>query len=1248
MGALSPYVSAGLATQVASGGAGYWERDGTLVFADISGFTKLSELLAQSGREGAEELTLSLNTAFTALLRASEDGGDLLHFGGDALLLHYEGDDHARRAVHAAAAMRAALKGLGAFRTSKGQVRLKMSIAVNSGPCLFMRLGTSSYEVAVLGPTATGTTNLEGIANAGEIALGPVTAAALKPSELGAAIEGGYLLKKAPSVTPHPMRLAPEGADLGQLIPAVLRGRMETLEHEHRPATVSFIHIDGVDDRLLTHSVEDVHRELDAVVTMAQDTAAEHGVAVLASDITSGGMKLILVGGAPDAHDDDETRVLLASRAIVDRSTLPIRAGVNRGRIFSGDVGSPERRAYTIMGDTVNLAARLMGKAKLGEVVAHESVLARLTTGFETDALEPFMVKGKTELIHASRVIRHLGGAAHTAASEHPFVGRESELEILETELEKAAGLPGRVIDLVGEAGMGKSRLMNELIARHPEARLLHIKGETYSSTTPYRALRSLLRPLLGLTEASSPEAAGAALIKVLSSDGVHLPWAPLLAMPLGASVPATREVDELATEFRSRQMHTSLLGLLRRALPGQHTLIYLEDAFLFDDVSADALAYVLDKIEEDPWLAVTTRRIQETGLYPALGYKALELPLGPLDESAAGALLDHLDQGTSLRKRLGAMSGKAAGNPLFLLELAAAGTLEDDEVPDNVESMILARLDRLPDEQRKVLRHLAVLGSTATNDLVDVVLSDLGKSSRSTVILRLSEFLARDGSTISFRHDLFREVAYSALTYQRRRRLHSRVADWIEEHAADDDSLRSSLLSLHYYRAARWNEAFDVSVHAGRTAQAAYANDEAAIYYERALEAARHREQTTRAELAELNEALADVDLTGGAFADARKAYRDTLKLVEDTRAKARIQLQLGVVIERSGDYSASLRQLARARTVALDIEDAAERSAMLCRIDAHAAGIRYRQGKLRECVKLCLAITELALVHDDREILARAYFLLDGAYTDLGDPNAATYRELALPIYEERGDLVGQATVLNNLGIDAYFEGKWVEARELYERSRDLHRRSGNIVLEAVSVNNIGEILSDQGLLEEATADFQEALRTWRWSNYPIGIALATSNLGRAAVRAGRLEEAEEILLEAERLFAELGSNYLGAEAFVRRIELAVASGHAETAATMAEQALELPALGGGATPLLATALRLKSQALALAGKASEAAEAIERSISTARACAAEFELALSLLVASRPGDEGFEEAESILDGLGVRDRSAALVRA
>ena len=345
------------------------ELEGTIAFVDISGFTKLSERLARLGKSGAEELTATIDSCFVALLDlAVANGGRLLKFGGDALLVYFSGEAHQARACLAAMEMRRALRVVGRLTVLGQRISLRMSVGVHSGLFNFFLVGESHREFVVTGPGASAVVEMEGTADAGEIVISAATAAALRPSLVGPAKGPGFLLRRPPSL-PEPPFLAFEQVDheldLRQGIPLGLRAALITrTEPEHRRVTVAFIHYDGTDRLIADAGPEEAARQLDVLVTHVQGAVDRQGVTFLATDADKDGGKIILTAGAPSTSGDDEQRMLLAVREIMDADNpLPIRIGVNQGSVFVGEVGPHYRRTFTVMGDAVNLAARLMAKA---------------------------------------------------------------------------------------------------------------------------------------------------------------------------------------------------------------------------------------------------------------------------------------------------------------------------------------------------------------------------------------------------------------------------------------------------------------------------------------------------------------------------------------------------------------------------------------------------------------------------------------------------------------------------------------------------------------------------------------------------------------------------------------------------------------------------------------------------------------------------------------------------------------------
>ena len=395
----------------------YWITEGSAVFSDISGFTQLSEQLARKGREGAEQITDTIGGSLASILKvAYENGASLLKFGGDALLLWFYGDGHATRACAAAVRMRGALDDVGRIELPGARVTLQMSQGVHTGTFHFFAVGTSHLEMLPTGPAWSRTVAMEHAAEPGEILVSAETAALL-PSELvGDAKASGVLLLREPPghddklpYIPRP-KMAAEPL-LRCLSPAI---RTHVLAgggtSEHRPVTIAFIRFEGTDALIDQKGAAAAAEALHRVVSVVEAATEEQGIAFLGSDVDADGGKLILTAGAPTVTGDDEDRMLLALRKIADsKPPIPLRIGVHRGAVFAGDIGPAYRRSYTVMGDAVNLTARLMAKAEPGHIYATADILDRATTLFASTKLEPFAVKGKAEPVQAWSVGRAEG-----------------------------------------------------------------------------------------------------------------------------------------------------------------------------------------------------------------------------------------------------------------------------------------------------------------------------------------------------------------------------------------------------------------------------------------------------------------------------------------------------------------------------------------------------------------------------------------------------------------------------------------------------------------------------------------------------------------------------------------------------------------------------------------------------------------------------------------------------------------------
>jgi class 3 adenylate cyclase/tetratricopeptide (TPR) repeat protein len=1220
--------------------------EGTLAFVDISGFTAMTERLARKGKVGAEEVNDVLDRCFSELLAvAYADGAGLVKWGGDAVLLLFQGDEQAARACRAAVGMRAALRRMGRLQTSAGHVTLRMSVGVHSGEFHFFLVGRRHRELVLTGPAASRTVEMESLASAGEIAVSREAADQLDPVVLGREMEGGILLRRAPSAERVLNRESPDVADLDlqACLSQAIGERLLTgsVEPEHRHVTAAFVQFGGTDELLERSGPAEVANALDTCIRSVQEAAYRNDVTFFETDIAHDGGKIMLIAGAPRSTGEEEERMLATARAIMDGAgALPLRIGVNAGHVFAGEFGPPYRRTYSVKGDCVNLAARLMAKAERGQILASRGVVGAARTPLELVALEPFLVKGKAKPVEAFAVGRPTGAASgRRPGGRLPLIGRARELAILREGMRSARELGGVTVELVGDPGIGKSRLIEKLVHEASgDMVVVSAACELYESSTPYWPFRALLRDLLGIRDGTEPERAIERLRDRVWANAPHLlPWLPLLGIPLDLAIPGTPETDRLEDQFRRQRLEQVASNFLGWSLPTP-TLLVLEDVHWMDEASAELLRRLAADVQDRPWMICATRRARSATLLPE-GVRSISLVVEPLPEREAAALVSAATEEAPIPSHeRAALAERSGGNPLFLQELVVArrGAASVDVLPDSVEALVAAEIDRLAPPDRTLLRYASVLGPSFGAALVDTALAGLVPSTGDDAWRRLTDFVDRDQSgAFHFRHALIRDAAYEGLSFRRRKDIHARVGETLEAGGGPDE--QAELLSFHFFQAQRFDKAWRYSRLAGQRAEAKYANVAAADFYRRAAEAGR-RLRVDEPALASVWVALGDVCERAGLYVQARDAYRNARRI--NRRQGSGLSLKEGVIRERMGQYSQALRWYSRALHGQRD-EALTER----IELSLAYAGVRFRQGRYRECVRWCERIVPEAETVGDRASLAHAYYLLHLALTAMGDARRLGYRGLALPIYEEIGDLTGQAKVLNNLGFDAYYEGNWNEALDLYRRSREAQERAGNLVFVAIADNNISEILSDQGRLGEAEELLRQALATYRAARYRMGEAFATSNLGRAAARGGRLEEAFRLLEQAQTLFAEIGDENLELETEARMAEALVLAGEANQATAKAQEVLSR--LGRSGPPVLqAMLLRQLGYAAAQRGRLDEARSVLEESLAVSGAAGARYEVALTLQAKGRvlrmTGEPGWEaaelEADSILEGLGV----------
>jgi tetratricopeptide (TPR) repeat protein len=615
---------------------------------------------------------------------------------------------------------------------------------------------------------------------------------------------------------------------------------------------------------------------------------------------------------------------------------------------------------------------------------------------------------------------------------------------------------------------------------------------------------------------------------------------------------------------------------------------------------------------------------------------------LEPLNDEAAAELVRVVAGDTLDAAAVDAIVSRAGGNPLFLRELvASAGDETADELPDTVGAVVGTRIDRLSPPDRALLRWASVLGVVFDGEVIrDVLEGDPAASGDSEAWERLAEFIERDPYVpggFRFRHALIRDASYEGLPFRRRRELHARVGEVFETRHARTPEEVAELLSLHFSLAADAPKTWRYSLLAGERAREKFANVEAAEFYRRALQAAPEL-GLADGESAAAWEALADVTAPSGRLKEAQAALAKA-RGFSAPASQARLMLKEGLLREEQGAYGDALRWYTRGERATTAIPDGTERARSEVELTRARAQARFRQGKYDEALALATKVIERAEGLQALGDLAHAHYLSHMILTYRGDDRRHELRGLALPIFEEIGDLVGQASVLNNLGIEAYYEGRWDEARDLYERSRKLRERIGDAINVATTTNNIGEIESDQGRFEEADRSFRETLRIVEPAGHRLLTAVVRGNLGRVATRQARFGEAEKLLSEGRAELEEIGAAPFAVELEARLAELRELRGDDPgEVLEAADSALAHLEEAGAPAALRVLLERVRGTALARAGRFDQARGTLEHALEVADRANAEFELALTLRAAARLDGGISSKAHEIFDRLGV----------
>ena len=1149
---------------------------GAALFADISGFTPLTEALASElgPQRGAEHLSATLNQIFDRLLvELHRHGGSVIYFSGDAVTCWLDGDD-ALLATSCGLAMQHAMSEVGLVTLPSGRtVQLAMKVAVATGAARRFVVGDPGIQLidVLAGALMDDLAEAEHHAKQGEVVLERAAVRSLADRvELaetrGDEMSGRYfgVVRRLPAAVtlpdPPPERPPlPEEVVRHWLLPAVyerLRTGLGEFLAELRYAIPLFIRFGGIDyDR-----DPRAQADLNDFVVRAQRVIDGYGGSALQLTIGDKGAYLYAVFGAPLAHEDDPARACAAALELreLERecAVTGIRIGIAAGRLRSGTYGHATRRTFCCLGDAVNLAARLMSAAPAGHIYVADSLRSAAGERYAFEQLPALRVKGKAQPVvaHALHGSHPRGGGGHRRHALR-MVGRDRQLGLVENRLSRAVGGQGQVVGVSAEAGMGKSRLLAEAAERIVRGGIRGFEGEAqaFGAKITYFAWREIWMGIFGLPADATLDEQRRHLEEVVGAlDPELVPRVPLLGTVLGLALADNALTSSFDAKLRKASLELLLAQhLARLASETGPVAILVEDCHWLDPLSQDLLAVIARAAEQLPVLLLLAYRPLGGPDAPSWHAQLLsmnhftEIELDELDSEAARTMIGSLThqlfglRGDPPESLMRLMLERGEGNPFHIEELLTfvknqgVDPLDDQalarlEVPESVNGLVLSRIDTLPEAPRRTLKVASVIGRLFREPMLRGTYPRLGPAEQ--VHDQLDALLGSDLVLLEneaehsylFRHVVIRDVAYDGMPFAMREMLHERVASYLErdDSAASAGSQLLDLLAHHYWHSANADKKVEYLLRAGDAAQASYANAVAIDYFRRADPLVAEAERA--ALLLKLGRVL---ELVGG-WAEADETYRRALTIAGhhgDRQAGARARTAIAEVARKRGRYDEAAGSLALAEREFTEIGDEAGLGQVL-QIGGTLAAQRGQYAEAREKYETSLRIRQR--LGDRASVGALLSNLGVIAEYDGDYASARELNERALALRTRIGDRWAIGVSQNNLGMIALLQADLVSARDRFAESMRLNREVGDLWMVAIGHNNLGNTMRRMGDLVAAGPHYAASLRAYRGFDDRWALSILYEDIAVLAADADDLESALLLTGAADVMREELGS--------------------------------------------------------------------------------------------------------------------------
>jgi class 3 adenylate cyclase/tetratricopeptide (TPR) repeat protein len=951
-----------------------------------------------------------------------------------------------------------------------------------------------------------------------------------------------------PSPPPAERFNSPESYTPKHLVDKILTSK-SALEGERKQVTVLFVDASGFTALSERLDPEIIH----GLMTRAFELmlAEIHRYEGTVNQFLGDGVMALF--GAPIAHEDHGRRAVQAALGI--RRTLDayrhqlerdsgiqfqVRQGLNTGLVVVGSIGTDLRMDYTAVGDTTNVAARLLQTAEPGQVVVSEAVHQLVKGFFHAQPLGDRALKGKAETVRAWEILSaqetrsRLDVAAERGLT--PLFGRDKELAVLSDCFEKARAGQGQMVFIVGEPGIGKSRLLYEFRQRLGD-RATWQEGRcvSFGQSTPFHPLIDSLHRSFGIEDGDNEEAVAEKLQRGIVSRGSDLSSVVPYIRNLVGIDPGDPAVSSMDPQERRGELFYALRRLLLPAAEARPQVAVYEDVHWTDKATEEYLTLIADSLPTSRVLVILTYR---TGYSPPFGERSYQTRIvpGALSTEDSIAMARAMLTAERLPDDLQVLLGrKADGNPFFVEEMvrslresgsirrvgenyALTKRLEDVLVPDTIQGVIAARIDRLPEALKRTLQTASVIGREFNRRLLDRI-SDAPERTASLLRELAALELIHEKRVFPefeyiFKHALTQEVAYVSLLVQRRRDLHRRIGLAVEELYMDRVTDHYEALAYQFEKAEDWGKALEYYLKAGDKAARAFATRDALGLYNAAeATATRVREGAPPQTRMTIHRRRAELCVLVSDFERARAESEHVLRLARlggDQHAEGEALVSMGQASLLAHQFDQCLDESRQAAIIAETIGDPSILAGSLLN-DAFVYEVTGRLDHAR--AKFDHALT---LSRRTADVVNQATALIYGAELESWEGHYARAAEL----YDE-GIRLGRAhNILATLegmfmsGVNFTGQGAYDRALAVFDEGLTLAERVGDENYTPRYLNSIGWLHIECWDLDRAHELNQRAAEGGRRRGDHESFANAELNLGDIALHRGDLPSSRNYL--------------------------------------------------------------------------------------------------------------------------------------